>query len=86
VGVYNYDLGAPDGGAVYRVSWSTGTLSLSAADSVFLGEATLDHAGRTVLGKDMNGDGLDDILVGTWGADTTATNAGAAYLILGLSL
>jgi hypothetical protein len=60
----------------------TGTEDLSIADAKFLGEEPGDGAGRTVAGAgDVSGDGLDDLLVGARWNDTTADNAGAAYLL-----
>ena len=48
------------------------------------GETLYDFAGVSVSGAgDVNGDGLDDILVGAIGDDDTASGAGAAYLIFG---
>ena len=35
---------------------------------------------------DVDGDGLDDLLVGAWGNDDGGSLAGKAYLILGASL
>ncbi len=49
-----------------------------------LGEATLDEAGYSLapLG-DLDGDGVDDLLVGARSNDGAATDAGRAYLVLG---
>jgi hypothetical protein len=53
-------------------------IDLSLADYRFLGEDTYDYAGVSVSSAgDVNGDGLDDILVGAFGG------SGKAYLILG---
>lgn len=52
---------------------------------VINGSAAGDNLGISVTGVgDANGDGLDDVLVGAYGADATGRpNAGAAYLIFG---
>ncbi len=60
-------------------------IDLSLADYRFVGDG--DLAGYSVAGAgDVDGDGLDDILVGAPTNDEGAYNAGAAYLILGSSL
>jgi hypothetical protein len=73
-----------DPGAAYVVSGPvTGAMSLSSANSKWLGEAgALEYAGGCVYAADIDGDGLDDLLVaapyddlgGSWGA-------GAVYVI-----
>ena len=58
--------------------------ALSGADAVLLGLVSGDLAGQCVAGVgDVDGDGHADVLVGAWGDDTRATNAGAAYLLSG---
>ncbi len=58
--------------------------SLSAADMTFLGEATLDGAGRSLsFAGDVNDDGYDDILVGASGSDVAGGQSGSAYLLFG---
>jgi hypothetical protein len=54
---------------------------------VFSGENDIDSAGGSVSGAgDVDGDGLDDILVGAEGNDDGGDRAGKTYLILGASL
>ena len=56
------------------------------ADYKLVGEVTRDSAGVSVSSAgDVDGDGLDDVLVGADG-DTTGEATGAAYVILGSSL
>lgn len=59
----------------------SGEIELSAADAKFTGEESSDYAGWSLASGDMNGDGVDDILVGA--AYQGSTNAGAAYLVNG---
>lgn len=88
-GVGELAIGAPRArgghGAVYLVRGNlNGTLTLSDTDTVFIGTAPGDLFGTAVAGRgDLNGDGLGDILIGAPGNDTTADNAGAAYLFFG---
>jgi hypothetical protein len=61
-----------------------GTASLADGDAVLQGAAAGDYAGVAVAGAgDVNGDGYDDVLVGSPRADTAGSNAGDAYLLLG---
>jgi hypothetical protein len=65
------------GGASYLVLGPvSGTLDLSRADAKLVGEGEQDEAGIVSGAGDVDGNGHDDLLVGTWGAGTT-------YLVLG---
>jgi hypothetical protein len=78
---YNND-GADRSGKAYLVRGgpSPASISLSAADAVYTGEAAGDFAGVSVAGAgDVDGDGYHDLLVGAEGSGV----AGAAYLVLG---
>ncbi len=85
IGAYGDDTGGSLAGASYIIYGApSGSISLSAADGRFLGEAANDKAGTTVAeAGDVDGDGLGDVLIGAISEPTGGTNAGAAYLILG---
>jgi hypothetical protein len=65
-----------------------GTIDLSTLDPgdgfIIQGGAAGDYAGGSVSGAgDVNGDRIDDLIVGAEGDDSGATHAGAAYVIFG---
>lgn len=81
-------------GAVYVVFGGTGNdpsdvdLEPGSAEERFTridGEMRLDNAGTSVRGAgDVNGDGVDDVIVGAPGGDPLGRfNAGAAYVVYG---
>jgi hypothetical protein len=91
IGAYSDDDGGSFAGAAYLVLGSSlitsGTIGLSSADYKLVGESISDNAGRSVSSAgDVDGDGLDDILVGAFNDDDGGFNAGAAYVVLGSSL
>jgi len=84
---YDDDNGATAGQAYLILGkpagWAQDT-DLSAASASFWGEGAGDLAGRAIAGAgDVNGDGLDDILIGAVANDEGAGDAGQVYLILG---
>ncbi|MBN8613639.1 MAG: FG-GAP repeat protein, partial [Deltaproteobacteria bacterium] len=76
-------LGPVRGGAVlvYRGT-SSGLEAMPAR--VLVGEARDDNFGTSVAIADLDGDGLDDLIVGAWQADNTGGNAGAVYVHRGV--
>ncbi|MDP6942939.1 MAG: integrin alpha [Myxococcota bacterium] len=65
---------------------STSSISLSSTYKL-IGEAAYDTAGESVASAgDVDGDGLDDVLVGSQNNDDGGSSAGKAYVILGASL
>ncbi len=84
---YDYD-DAPEGFAVGAAYVVYGPLSedrsLSDADGLLTGENSQDAAGiRFGEVGDLDGDGLDDLFVASWGQCEGGQNAGAAYVVLG---
>jgi hypothetical protein len=85
IGARNADTGGVDAGTAYLFyGIPSGTAFLSTADAVIVGEAAGDAAAYEVAtAGDVDGDGYDDILVGSLGNDVGGADAGAAYLIYG---
>ncbi len=80
--------GNNNAGRAYLVT-NTSSLSffLDSATAWFNGEDTNDNAGHSVASAgDVDGDGLDDLVIGAYRESSAANNAGAAYLVLGGSL
>ena len=82
--------GTGNSGASYVVFGKTDgvavQLSAIAADAGFVinGVDANDESGRSVSGAgDINGDGLDDIIIGAYRADPNANDSGASYLVFG---
>ncbi|MDP2312723.1 MAG: MopE-related protein [Pseudomonadota bacterium] len=81
VGAQGYDSDPADGAALVFMGPVAGSIAGDDADLVFTGESSASYAGRMVdTVGDINGDGLDDLLVGA-----PQTDDGAAYLIWGAS-
>ncbi|MFA4846062.1 MAG: MopE-related protein, partial [Patescibacteria group bacterium] len=73
-------------GAIYVVfgSLTADDMNLADADLKLIGEAEGDNAGWSVAGAaDVNGDGIDDLVVGVPYEDTGGTDAGAVYVLYG---
>ncbi len=83
-------IGAPRWGSfagnAYLVlgSATPSSLGLAAASARYTGEAEYDEAAGSVAGAgDVDGDGLEDVIIGAIGNSEGGSQAGAAYLILG---
>ena len=86
VGAPRNDLGGGDSGAAFLVFGGgvSGPVAVaSAADAVFVGELSGDRAGFAVdWAGDVDGDGLDDVLVGANEMNALGGNDGRAYVLL----
>ncbi|MCK5738695.1 FG-GAP repeat protein, partial [bacterium] len=92
VGTFHNRTRGPDSGAAYLIlgrasgNWGDG-ISLNNADARFLGRTWYDAVGYFLGGGgDLNGDGLDDMLIGApAGNDNVAENPGEVFIVLGRS-
>ena len=79
-----------NGGTAYLLLGSTllaGGASLAAADTTFTATATQQRVGSAVSSAgDVDGDGLDDVLIGAFGDEEGGEFAGKVFLFLGSSL
>jgi len=83
---YN-DEAASDAGQVYLMLGDAalygGFVDVGNADASYQGEASNDRVGRIAGGGDLDGDGFDDLLVGSATNDEANSNAGQVYVIFG---
>ena len=69
------------------VGWGGQPFSLSASDATVRGTQEDDLAGTAVAGHcDLDGDGLDDLLVGAPDQDEGGSNSGRSYVVRGSEL
>ncbi len=89
IGADSNDEGGSGAGQTYLIfgkpsGWTMDT-AISAASASFIGENAGDNSGRSVASAgDVNGDGLDDLLIGAmYYDDGSNSSAGKTYLLLG---
>lgn len=94
IGARNADASGESSGAAYivfgKASGFDPVIKLSELSGNngfrFAGAAAGDQAGRSVsTAGDFNGDGLDDLIIGAFGADPNGVSSGTAYVIFGKS-
>jgi hypothetical protein len=85
IGAYGDDSGGTSSGAAYLFEGPiSGYFDETDADAAFVGESSGDTAGTAVSSSgDVNGDGIDDFVVGAPHESTAGSNAGAVYVVLG---
>ncbi len=79
------DLGSSGAGAVHLLLGGlAGSVCACSSDAVWVGSSADAHAGSAMDGgRDLDGDGLDDMIIGVPGASAGGVTPGAAYLVLG---
>lgn len=81
---YNDEAGEQNGRAYLLTGPITASTALGGAAHAWGGLAEGDNAGSAAAGVgDVDGDGLDDLLVGAMRADAAGESAGSAYLVAG---
>ena len=84
IGASGEDAGGSYAGAVYLVRGPvSGTMDLSLADAKLVGEGAGDYAGASVAVGDVDGDSIEDLLIGAYNESAGGSGAGVAYLVLG---
>ncbi len=85
LGAYRNDQRGQDAGATYLVLGPvSGEMGVLSADTRYLGENAHDWSGHSVAGAgDVDGDGLDDLLIGAPANDENGSLSGAAYVVPG---
>ena len=84
---YGYNTSNQPGGIAYVFSGPvTASFDASDADAQIDSATNGDHLGETVAAGDIDGDGVDDLLVSAVWANPSSNDQGAVYLFLGGSL
>ena len=87
-GVADFGVGAEERSSTGRfwvfTGWSASVSSVSDADAILEGDASLDRFGHAAThAGDTNGDGYGDFVVGAPGTDQDSRDEGTAYLFFG---
>ncbi len=88
VGAYGSDDGATGGGETYLLLGTadrhSGAHVLSEADASWVGMDTAEYTSLEIsLASDLDGDGFDDIAIGTYRNSDVATESGKVYVVYG---
>ena len=68
-----------------KMEWATEVFLATDAEITFFGEGETDFAGRCMAGAgDINGDGIDDFLIGSPMRSEGGTQAGKVYFYIGV--
>ena len=78
-GQYGYGTGR----TFIALSPLAGYIEVATMDGILDGQAASDHAGTSIAGADLDGDGFSDMVIGAPGNDGYSPDAGAAYLVFG---
>ncbi|MBN1335460.1 MAG: FG-GAP repeat protein, partial [Deltaproteobacteria bacterium] len=90
VGAYGSDDGARGGGETYLVLGSevrySGSHGIDEADASWVGDTESEYTSLEIaLAPDLDGDGFDDIAIGTYRNSDVTTESGKVYVVYGAS-
>ncbi|OGQ06615.1 MAG: hypothetical protein A3G32_01840 [Deltaproteobacteria bacterium RIFCSPLOWO2_12_FULL_40_28] len=86
IGAPSNDNGGSNAGAIYLIEGASYS-GLMSATTTFVGESADDNAGYGISSAgDLDGDGLDDLIFGSYLNDDNAIEAGKIYIFLGSSI
>ncbi len=85
LGAEKYDDGGNSDAGAAHIFYGpvSGSLTLSSSDEVTVGESGARLGQALDLGTDVDGDGLDDVVLGGFEDDSVTSNGGVAYLFTG---
>ncbi len=83
VGAWGYDGGQTDEGRAFLYEGPFAGIFASPVWTGEIDQADARYGSSVATAGDVNGDGLGDVVVGTWGYDTPAANAGGAWVYAG---
>jgi len=84
IGAYGYSYPSTQGRTYLIHGPVTASMSLGSADVKLTGTSSMDFSGNSLAGgRDVDGDGVPDIIIGASHESTAFGYAGAAYVVLG---
>ena len=90
IGADGVDYGSFSGGMAYLIFSETLSsqerFNIEISDRKFVGDTAMENAGQALASSDLDGDGIDDIIIGADGGDRGAENGGTVYINYGSNL
>jgi hypothetical protein len=85
IGAIGNDVGGPNSGTIYILYGNVvpGTIAAATVADYITGEEDFDEIGTPIRAVDLDGDGVDELLVGAGSNDGGGANSGAIYVVQG---
>ncbi len=85
IGAIGNDIGGANSGTIYILygNQSPGTITAESVTDYIMGEAANDEIGMPIRVADLDGDGVDELLIGAASNDAGGANSGALYVVAG---